>query len=110
MDKQVSAEAAAELAGGWACVHRGHGIIGSTVQETTSTFLPRPTPLLKKEGHTLFSALRQDVLDPSCLHRTRMGPRLAANDNPRNPPKIKLTQVLEQRLDRQESNCNIDIS
>jgi hypothetical protein len=58
--------------------------------------------LLEKEGHTDPAALVAEGEDPLLPHWTRSGAAFAADDHPVNPAQIKITEIFQERLNRQE--------
>ena len=62
------------------------------------------TPLVEEERYPLSYSLAPDAIHPFRTHRSGFRPALAANDHPVNSSKIDRSNILEEWLDRQETN------
>src|SRR5690242_12774504 len=63
-------------------------------------------PLLEKEGDSCSVALLTNSEHPILLHRPGPRPTFTANDNPRYSFKRKLSDILQQWLDGQETDSS----
>src|ERR1035441_8485219 len=79
-------------------------IIGSTVQHPAGPLLLEPTPLLEEERHTSASTPVADRNHPFAVHGPRASSALSANNDPVNTVQNQSPQVLQQRLDREETH------
>ena len=64
--------------------------------------LANASPLFEEKRDLLLSALAPDVHDPVLLHRPSMRSAFPSDDHPVNANEIQRTEILEERLDRQE--------
>ena len=64
--------------------------------------LANASPLFEEKRDLLLSALAPDVHDPVLLHRPSMRSAFPSDDHPVDASEIQRTEILEERLDRQE--------
>src|SRR5260370_37563807 len=86
------------------CGDGRHFIVGTAVQGTAVLLLLDAAPLLEEELHALVLALLPNRLDPGLIERSGARAALAADDDPLDPIEVQLSDVLQERLDREESH------
>src|SRR5947209_4540993 len=72
------------------------------MQQPSGCLLSLTAPLLKEKRDALITAERVDVLDPTPVHRPGMRTRFSPDDHPGDSGEIYLTEIFQERLDRQE--------
>src|SRR5579883_1170282 len=79
-----------------------HIVEGTAIELAPRFGFPHAAPLLEEESNLCGFALLADAMNPAGLHRAGAVAALAANDYPVNPVQLNLSEILQQRLDRQE--------
>jgi hypothetical protein len=77
-------------------------IPGYPVEHAAGRVLADATPLLEEERYPALNTVIANRANPLDRHRASAGTTLPADDHPRQPPELHVTEILQQGLHRKE--------